>query len=128
MSVPGNLRYTEEHEWALLDGDTVTVGITDYAQDAIGEIVFVEAPSEGDSFRKGEIFGAVESTKSVSDLFCPVDGNVVEINEVLIDSSGVINTSPYGDGWLIKLFVEDSSSFEELMDAAAYKKFLETGE
>lgn len=126
MNVPDNLRYTEEHEWALLEGDVVTVGITDYAQRSLGEIVFVEAPTEGDSFSKGDVLGAVESTKAVSDLFCPVAGRVIEINEVLLDSPDTINASPYGDGWLVKIAPDDLSSFEDLMDAGAYGKFLET--
>lgn len=126
MSVPENLRYTEEHEWALLEGDVVTVGITDYAQQSLGEIVFVEAPREGDGFGKGDSLGAVESTKAVSDLFSPVAGKVVEVNETLLDSPETINNSPYKDGWLVKIAPDDLSEIEGLMDCEAYKKFLET--
>lgn len=128
MSAPGNLRYTEDHEWALLDGGVVTVGITDHAQRTLGEIVFVEIPSEGEVFGRGEVFGAVESTKAVSDLMCPVSGRVVETNEALVDSPDTINGSPYGDGWVIKIAPDDPSSVEELMDAAEYEKFLETAD
>ncbi len=129
MSVPDSLRYTEDHEWALFeDGGVVTVGITDYAQQSLGEIVFVEIPSEGDVFTKGEIFGAVESTKAVSDLLCPVSGKVVETNEVLVDSPDIINGSPYKDGWVIKLVPDDISHLEDLMDCSVYRKFLETSE
>ncbi len=128
MSVPENLRYTGDHEWALLEGDVVTVGITDYAQRTLGEIVYVEIPSEGDVFKKGEVLGAVESTKAVSELFCPVSGKVVETNEVLVDSPDTINGSPYKDGWVVRLIPEDASSVEELMGAEAYEKFLETAD
>ncbi|MGI9559097.1 MAG: glycine cleavage system protein GcvH [Thermodesulfobacteriota bacterium] len=126
MSEPENLKYTREHEWALLDGGVVTVGITDYAQQTLGEIVFVELPSEGAAFGRGDVFGAVESTKAVSDLFCPVSGKVVEINETLVDSPETVNGSPYTEGWIIKVSVDDASPLEDLMDSAAYKKFLET--
>ncbi|WP_462137496.1 glycine cleavage system protein GcvH [Candidatus Mycalebacterium sp.] len=126
MSVPDNLRYTEEHEWALLEGDVVTVGLTDYAQQSLGEIVFVEAPLEGAGFGEGDVLGAVESTKAVSDIFCPVAGKVVEVNETLIDSPNTINNSPYGDGWLVKIAPDGPFSLEDLMDSEAYKKFLET--
>ncbi|QMU55981.1 MAG: glycine cleavage system protein GcvH [Candidatus Mycalebacterium zealandia] len=126
MSIPDNLRYTKEHEWALLERDIVTVGLTDYAQQSLGEIVFVEAPSEGAGFSKGDVLGAVESTKAVSDIFSPVTGKVVEVNEALLDSPNTINNSPYGDGWLVKIAPDGSSLLEDLMDSEAYKKFLET--
>ncbi len=126
--MPDNLRYTQDHEWAALDGGVVTVGITDYAQQNLGEIVFVEIPSEGDVFKKGDVFGAVESTKAVSDLFCPVSGKVAETNEVLLDSPETINGSPYREGWIIKLIPDDASSIEDLMDGASYEKFLESAD
>lgn len=128
MKAPEKLRYTKDHEWALSEGGLVTVGITDYAQRTLGEIVFVEIPSEGDVFKKGEIFGAVESTKAVSDLFCPVSGKVAEVNEALVDSPDIINSFPYGDGWILKLVPDDALSVEQLMDGASYKKFLETAD
>lgn len=123
MTVPEGLKYTEDHEWALIEGDVVTVGITDYAQQTLGEIVFVETPSEGDIFAEGETLGAVESTKTVSDIFSPVSGRVIEVNETLLDSPDAINSSPYEDGWLVKISVDDVSSLENLMSAAAYEKF-----
>ena len=124
MSFPEGLRYTEDHEWALEENGVVTVGITDYAQQTLGEIVFVETPSEGDAFGAGDSLGAVESTKAVSDIFCPVSGKVVEVNAALVDSPEIINSSPYGDGWLVKIASDDISSLESLMDAAAYEQFV----
>ena len=124
MSFPEGLRYTEDHEWALEEDGVVTVGITDYAQQTLGEIVFVETPPEGEVFSAGDSIGAVESTKAVSDIFCPVSGRVVEVNAALVDSPETINSSPYGEGWLVKIAVDDVSSLGRLMDAAAYERFV----
>ena len=103
VEILDELKYTKEHEWVKLEDDLVVIGITDYAQDALGEIVYIELPSEGDEVTRGNPFGAVESTKSVSDLYAPVSGEVVEVNEALLDSPEAINEDPYGDGWMIKI-------------------------
>jgi glycine cleavage system H protein len=125
IEIPEELKYTDEHEWAKVEDDLVVIGITDYAQDALGEIVFIELPSEGDEITKGDSFGGVESTKSVSDLYAPVSGEVVEVNESLLDSPETINEDPYGDGWLIKVRVHDSDEFDDLMDSEQYSEFIE---
>ncbi len=125
IEIPEELKYTDEHEWAKIEDELVVIGITDYAQDALGEIVYIELPSEGDEITKGDSFGGVESTKSVSDLYAPVSGEVVEVNESLLDSPETINEDPYGDGWLIKVRVHDSDEFDDLMDSEQYSKFIE---
>ena len=125
IEIPEELKYTDEHEWARVEDDLVVIGITDYAQDALGEIVYIELPSEGDEITKGDSFGGVESTKSVSDLYAPVSGEVVEVNESLLDSPETINEDPYGDGWLIKVRIHDSDEFDELMDNEQYSEFIE---
>lgn len=119
------LKYTNDHEWAHEEGDVLVIGITDYAQDSLGEIVYIELPSEGDEITKGDPFGAVESTKAVSDLYAPVSGDVVEVNEVLLDSPELINSDPYGEGWMIKVKVYDPGELEELMDFEGYTDFVE---
>jgi glycine cleavage system H protein len=125
IEIPEELKYTDEHEWAKIEDELVVIGITDYAQDALGEIVYIELPSEGDEITKGDSFGGVESTKSVSDLYAPVSGEVVEVNESLLDSPETINEDPYGDGWLIKVRIHDSDEFDELMDSEQYSEFIE---
>jgi glycine cleavage system H protein len=119
------LKYTREHEWARLEDDLVVIGITDYAQDALGEIVYIELPGEGDEITKGNPFGAVESTKSVSDLYAPVSGEVVEVNEALLDSPEAINEDPYGEGWMIKVKPYDIGELQDLMDSDEYTEFIE---
>lgn len=119
------LKYTKEHEWAKLEDDWVVIGITDYAQDALGEIVYIELPSEGDEITKGNPFGAVESTKSVSDLYAPVSGEVMEVNEALLDSPEAINEDPYGDGWMIKVKPYDIGEIQDLMDSDEYTEFID---
>lgn len=119
------LKYTKEHEWAKLEDDLVVIGITDYAQDALGEIVYIELPSEGDEITKGNPFGAVESTKSVSDLYAPVSGEVMEVNEALLDSPEAINEDPYGDGWMIKVKPYDIGEIQDLMDSDEYTEFID---
>lgn len=126
IEIPEELKYTDQHEWARIEEDLVVIGITDYAQDALGEIVYIELPSEGDEVTKGESFGGVESTKSVSDLYSPVSGEVVEVNESLLDAPETINEDPYGDGWLIKVRLHDSDEFDELMDSEEYSEFVES--
>ncbi len=123
MSNPADLRYTETDEWLRLEGDIVTIGITDYAQDALSDIVYLELPSVGDSFEADEEFGTVESVKAASDLHCPVAGEVVEVNSGLEDTPEVVNESPFGEGWLVKIKVSDTSVLDSLMDAEAYTAF-----
>jgi glycine cleavage system H protein len=125
IEIPEELKYTDEHEWAKVEDELVVIGITDYAQDALGEIVYIELPSEGDEITKGDSFGGVESTKSVSDLYAPVSGEVIEVNESLLDSPETINEDPYGDGWLIKVRIHDSDEYDELMDSEQYSEFIE---
>jgi glycine cleavage system H protein len=127
MDFPEDLKYTEEHEWILIEDDTVTIGITDFAQEQLGDVVFVELPDEGDTLDAGKSFGVVESVKAVSDVYAPVSGEVIEINEALPDEPELLNTSPYEDGWMIKLKLTDDADFGELMDAAEYQEFVEKG-
>jgi glycine cleavage system H protein len=125
MSIPSNLRYTKEHEWCRVEGDAALVGITDHAQAALGDIVYLELPKEGASVRKDEPFGVVESVKAVSDLFSPVTGTVVEVNAALLDAPSTLNEDPYDDGWLVKVRMTDPGELEELMDAERYEDFVE---
>ena len=125
MKFPENLKYSKDHEWILVEGDTATVGITDFAQSELGEIIFVGVESEGETLDKGEVFGSVEAVKTVSDLNIPVTGEVLEFNERLEDEPELINNDPYGDGWIIKVSVEDVAELDDLLDAAAYKEFIE---
>ena len=125
VQVLEELKYTNDHEWAHVEGDVLVMGITDYAQDSLGEIVYIELPSEGDEITKGDPFGAVESTKAVSDLYAPVSGDVVEVNEALLDSPELINTDPYGEGWMIKVKVYDLGELDDLMDFVDYNNFIE---
>jgi glycine cleavage system H protein len=120
MNFPSNLRYTKDHEWIKLDGKVATIGITDYAQRELGDIVYVEVETIGKSLKAGEIFGTVEAVKTVSDLFLPVDGTVTELNAALANSPESVNSDPYGDGWMIKMTVNNPADVETLMDAAAY--------
>jgi glycine cleavage system H protein len=121
VEIPEGLRYTAEDEWLRVEGDEATVGISDYAQDQLGDIVFVELPPVGRVLRKGEAFGVVESVKAVSDLNAPASGEVIARNDVLEGSSELVNSSPYTDGWMIRIRLSDPSEVEALMDAAAYK-------
>lgn len=117
MHIPDNLRYTEDHEWLLLDGELATVGVTDFAQDALGDVVYVELPEAGDAVVAGDACGEIESTKSVSELFAPVTGEVVEVNDVVVDAPELVNSDPYGNGWLFRVRVEE---LPELLDAEDY--------
>jgi glycine cleavage system H protein len=117
---PDNLRYTEEHEWVRADGNRVTIGITHYAQDALGDVVYVDLPATGTRVEAGQPFGEVESTKSVSDLFAPLSGSIVERNAALESNPELVNTDPYGDGWMVVLQVEDPAAVEGLLSAEAY--------
>ena len=125
MSVPGDLQYTKTHEWLRREGDTATVGITDHAQDELGDVVFIELPEEGASFGAGDAFGTIESVKAVSDLYAPVGGKVVEVNEALNDAPEKINEDPYGEGWIIRLRVSGDGN---LLSAEEYEKVLEEEE
>ena len=125
MSVPEELQYTKSHEWVRTEDDTATIGITDYAQEELGDIVYVELPEEGATFDAGDSFGAVESVKAVSDLYTPVGGEVVEANEALGDNPEKINEDPYGDGWIVKLRVSDEG---DLLSASDYEQLLEEEE
>ena len=125
MNVPEELQYTRSHEWVRTEDDTAIIGITDYAQEELGDIVYIELPEHGDAFDAGDSFGTVESVKAVSDLYTPVGGEVVEVNEVLDDSPEKINEDPYGDGWIIKLRVSDEG---ELLSASDYEQLLEEEE
>lgn len=122
--VPADLKYTEDDEWVRVDGNVATVGITDHAQDALSDIVYLELPNVGDFFGVDETFGVVESVKAAADLLMPVSGDVTEINEDLIDAPETINQDPYGAAWMIKVKLSDPSDLDNLMDAAAYEKYL----
>ena len=125
MTFPEDLQYTRDHEWTRLQGNRVTVGITDFAQDQLGDVVYVELPEVGDVVKKGEAFGVVESTKAVSDLFAPVSGKVVEVNGPLADAPETVNEDAYEEGWMIVVEISDPKELAELMDAATYRKFVE---
>lgn len=125
MDFPDELKYTEEHEWLLVEDELVTVGITDFAQDSLGDIVFVELPEVGTMLVAGKPFGVVESVKAVSDVYAPISGEVIEVNEELPDSPETLNTSPYEDGWMIKIKPSDLSQLDELLDADDYADFVE---
>jgi glycine cleavage system H protein len=120
--VPQELLYTKEHEWAQVDDNLISVGITDYAQDSLGEVVYVELPEEGQKVTQGEPFGVVESVKAVSDLYAPISGTVVEVNEALVESPGGVNDDPYGEGWLIRIEMDSEKELASLMTAADYEK------
>jgi glycine cleavage system H protein len=124
MSYPSNYRYTKEHEWVRAEGDVATVGITDYAQHELGDVVFVEMPKPGTKLNAGQSFGTVESVKAVSDIYAPVSGEVTEVNSALSDTPETINQDPHGKAWLIKLKLANSSELAKLMDAAAYEAFI----
>jgi glycine cleavage system H protein len=124
-SYPDDLRYHREHDWARIEGDTATLGITWYAQDALGEIVHFEAPENGATLAKDESYGEVESVKAVSDIIAPLSGEVVEVNAKVVDEPETINEDPYGDGWLVRIRLADPSEADELLDADSYRKLLE---
>lgn len=125
MNFPQDLKYTKDHEWAKVEGNQITVGITDHAQNALGDIVFVELPKIGREIKVGETFGVVESIKAVSDLYAPVSGKVVAINETIVAEPSLLNREPHGAAWLIKLELTDPASTSNLMDAAKYSTFVE---
>jgi len=121
VNIPSELKYTKDHEWVKKDGNIVTVGITDYAQGELGDVVFVELPQVGDEVSKDDTFGSIEAVKAVADLFCPVNGKVTEINENLGDQPDIVNTDPYGQGWMVKIEVSAADDFDSLMSADDYQ-------
>lgn len=125
MNVPTNLKYTSEHEWIRVEGDIAYVGITDYAQSQLGDIVFVDIQTEGETLAAGDVFGTIEVVKTVSDLFLPVAGEVLEQNETLADQPELVNTDPYGEGWLIKIKPAADADYDALLDAEGYKAVIE---
>lgn len=124
MNIPEKLKFSKEHEWIAVEDDTVTIGISDYAQGELGDVVFVELPGVGDTFDVQDAFGTIEAVKAVSDLYCPVAGEVVEINESLEDAPETVNKDPYGAGWMIKIKVDDPAKLDDLLDANEYKELL----
>jgi glycine cleavage system H protein len=121
MNIPDSLKYTKDHEWLKVDGDTALIGITDFAQGELGDIVFIEIETEGEQLSKHDVFGTIEAVKTVSDMYMPVSGEVIEVNPKIMDTPEVVNKDPYGEGWLIKVKIEDASEIDGLMDATAYK-------
>ncbi|MBI4366706.1 MAG: glycine cleavage system protein GcvH [Deltaproteobacteria bacterium] len=124
MEFPDNLKYTKDHEWVKCDGAIAVVGITDYAQEQLGDIVYLEFPEEGESVSKGDAFGVVESVKAVSDIYAPVSGEVMEINDSLKESPETLNEDPYGEGWLVRMEVSNMEELDELLDYKAYQAYL----
>jgi glycine cleavage system H protein len=124
MNVPQNLKYTKDHEWVLVEGDVATVGITDFAQGELGDIVYVEIETVGESIDHEEVFGSVEAVKTVSDLFMPISGEILEFNDKLEADPELVNSDPYGDGWMIKVKISDASQVNDLLDAAAYSALI----
>jgi len=125
MNIPAGLKYTQDHEWVRVEGETAIVGITDFAQGELGDVVFVEIETEGETLEKGETFGTVEAVKTVSDLFMPVGGEIVEVNPALADEPELVNKDPYNKGWMIKVKITDVSEMGELLSAEDYRKMLE---
>jgi|SRR5210317_588506 glycine cleavage system H protein len=124
MQFPENLKYSKDHEWIRVEGDEAFIGITAFAQSELGDIVFVDVDTEGEELGKDEVFGSVEAVKTVSDLYLPVGGEILEVNEALEDAPESVNEDPYGEGWMVKIRITDSAELDELMDAAAYKELL----
>ena len=124
MNLPNNLKYTKDHEWIRVEGEVAFVGITDFAQSELGEIVFVENEKEGETIEANEVFGSIEAVKTVSDLCMPVTGEILEINAALEDAPELVNNDPYGEGWMIKIAVKDAAELNDLMDAEAYAAFI----
>ena len=124
MNIPSELKYTKDHEWVKIDGDTAVIGITDFAQGELGDIVYVDVDTLDDTVDRDEVFGSVEAVKTVSDLFMPLTGEVTEFNEALEDEPEMVNKDPYGDGWMIKIAISDASQIDDLLDAEAYKALI----
>ena len=124
MNIPSNLKYTKDHEWIKVEGDILTIGITDFAQSELGDIVYVEVETLDETLDADEVFGTVEAVKTVSDLFLPVSGEIIEFNESLEDEPEKVNTDPYGDGWMIKVKIANPAEIEELLSDASYKELI----
>lgn len=124
MNIPAELKYTKDHEWIRLDGDVAVVGVTDYAQGELGDVVFIEIETEGEELDKEEVFGTIEAVKTVSDLFMPVSGEVIEVNAQLEDTPDLVNKEPYEGGWLVKIKIKDASELDGLLDAKAYEELI----
>ncbi len=125
MNVPEDLKYTKDHEWVRIDGEHVVVGITDFAQKELGDIVYVDVDTEGDNIEKEEVFGSVEAVKTVSDLMMPVSGEIIALNKVLEDEPELVNSDPYGDGWMIKVLVSNFTELDSLLTASQYKELID---
>lgn len=125
MNIPQDLKYTKDHEWVRIDGDNVTIGITDFAQKELGDIVFVEIETEGETLDHEEVFGSIEAVKTVSDLFMPISGEITEFNEGLESNPEAVNSDPYGEGWMIKVTASDASQLESLLSAEAYAELIQ---
>jgi len=125
MNVPDQLKYTPEHEWVRVEGDQIVVGVTDFAQGELGDVVFIEIETEGETLAKGDTFGTIEEVKTVSDLYMPVDGEVLEVNQALEDEPELVNSAPYEGGWMIKARMTDPTQLEELLSASDYKALIE---
>lgn len=126
MKINPNLRYDQEHEWVRVEGGEAVIGISDYAQDQLSDVVYVELPEVGDTFERGDVFAVVESVKAASDIYMPVDGEVLAVNAKLEDSPELVNQDPYGEAWLVRISLDDPSQVDELMDGKAYEAYLET--
>ena len=128
MNIPQDLIYSKEHEWCRVEGDVVVIGVTDFAQGELGDVVFLELPEVGDTVTTGEEFGTIEAVKAVAELFAPVNGEVVEVNAGVIDSPETVNEDPYGNGWMIKISMSDPAELDDLMDSSAYEAMIGEGE
>lgn len=124
MNVPANLKYSKDHEWVKIDGNIATIGITDFAQSQLGDIVFIDIDTVGETIEAEEVFGTVEAVKTVSDLFMPLTGEIIELNPNLADKGDLVNTDPYGEGWMIKVKISDASQVNSLLSAEQYKEFI----
>ncbi len=124
MNVPDELKYTSEHEWIRVEGDEIIVGVSDFAQGELGDVVFIEIETEGEQLAKGETFGTVEAVKTVSDMYMPVDGEIIAVNPALEDNPELVNSDPFGEGWMVRIRPSDPNQIDELLDAAAYKALI----
>ena len=124
MTVPDELKYTEEHEWIRVEGEEIVVGVTEFAQGELGDVVFIEIETEGETLEKGDTFGTIEAVKTVSDLYMPVDGGVVKVNTALEDNPELVNSDPFGEGWMIRIKLADPSQLDELITAEAYRTMI----
>ncbi|PID92562.1 MAG: glycine cleavage system protein H [Bacteroidetes bacterium] len=124
MNVPDELKYTSEHEWIRVEGDEIIVGVSDFAQGELGDVVFIEIETEGEQLAKGETFGTVEAVKTVSDMYMPVDGEIIAVNPALEDNPELVNSDPFGEGWMVRIRPSDPAQIDELLDAAAYKALI----